>query len=129
MIPKQVESEIILCVVNALKQITENVFYGKSHTVYPKINIDLRKIESVDEMHRYRLVCDYYADDGQPITTVSMHESAREILNNGQAETENGALITFREDSSGGMIEEPSSEKIVHYEDSYEVVYWMNREI
>ena len=129
MTTNQVESEIILCVVNALKQITPNVFYGKSHTVYPKINIDLRKIESVEEMNRYRLVCDYYADDGQPITVAGMHEATRAILNHGQAETDNGALITFREDSSGGNIEEPSSEKIVHYEDSYEVVYWMNREI
>ena len=125
----QVESEIILCVVSALKGITPYVYYGKSQTVYPKINIDLRKIEASDEMKRYRMTLDYYANDGQPITVTEMHEAARAILNGGQAETENGALITFKEDSSGGLIEEPQNEKVVHYEDAYEVVYWMNREI
>ncbi|MBO6301616.1 MAG: hypothetical protein J6N15_04205 [Ruminiclostridium sp.] len=121
----RVESDIILCVVNALKEITPNVYFGKSHTVYPKINCDLRLFGEDDERCRYRLVLDYYAADSKPITVVHMSETVRDMLNHGQAYTEDGALITFRKDGSGGLIDDPH-EKIVHYKDAYEVSYWKN---
>lgn len=124
----RIESDVILCVVNALRDITSDIFFGKSHTVYPKINCDLRLIGEDDISCRYRLVLDYYAADGQPITVVQMSEATRDILNHGQAYTEDGALITFSKDGSGGMIDDPH-EKIVHYEDAYGVVFWKNKDI
>lgn len=123
-----VESNIMLCVTHALKEITQYVYFDKSQTVYPRINCDLRKFEETDEFCRYRLVLDYLADDGQPVTVVQMHELARGILNHGTAETEDGAYIRFVIDSRGDFVDEPNP-KIVHYVDSYEVTYWKNKDI
>ena len=125
---QSVESDIMLCVTNALKDITPYVYFGKSQTVYPRINCDLRLFNESTEMCQYRLVLDYYASTGKPKTVVTMAETARLILNNGIAYTEDGALITLKKDGSGGLVDDPH-EKIVHYEDAYEVIFWKNSDI
>ena len=126
MIP--IESDIMLCVTNALKEITPYVYFGKSQTVYPKINCDLRLFSETQEYCQYRLVLDYYANNGKPVTVVNMSETVREIFYGGQAWTTEGALITFRKDGDGKHIEDPN-ERIVHYEDAYEIYYYKNQEI
>ena len=125
MIP--VESAVMRCVTAALKDnITE--YFGKSQTVYPKINCDLRLIEENHLFARYRLTLDYYADDGDPITVVEMSEKTRRLLSGGQSWTAEEALILFNKDGTGGFAEEPDNEKIVHYMDAYEVKFFKNFE-
>lgn len=124
-----IESDIMRCVVGGLSPICKNVFFGKSQVIYPKINGDLRKMGAESYYIPFRLVLDYYAADGDPQTVVAMHEQIRAALFGGQAWTDTGALITFRETSGGGFVEEKDNEKIVHYMDAYEINYYKNTEI
>ena len=125
----KIESEIIRAIVELITPACTNVFAGKSQVIYPKANIDLRKIEAQTYGIRYRLVVDYYAADGKPSTVVTMAEGVRTALNETACNDANGALIHFRETSGGGLVEEKDNEKIVHYTDAYEVNFYKNQTI
>lgn len=125
----RIESEVIRAVVQLTAAACTNVFFGKSQVIYPKANGDLRNIEETPYNIRYRLTMDYYADDGKPATVVTMSENVRAALNETMCNDSNGALIVFRKTSGGGFVEEKENEKIVHYMDAYEVIYYKNQEI
>jgi hypothetical protein len=125
----RIESEVIRAVVQLTVPACTNVFFGKSQVIYPKANGDLRNIEETPYNIRYRLTMDYYADDGKPATVVTMSENVRAALNETMCNDSNGALITFRKTSGGGFVEEKENEKIVHYMDAYEIIYYKNQEI
>lgn len=123
----QVESNIIRAVVELLQPVCENVFFGKSQVIYPKVNCDLRCFGEENYRARYRLSLDYYAANGDPNTVVTMSENVRSALNDTMCEDPNGAVITFRKSSGGGFVEEKDNEKIVHYMDAYEINFYKNQ--
>lgn len=123
----QVETNIIRAIVELLQPVCENVFFGKSQIIYPKVNGDLRPFTEDSYHIQYRLTLDYYAADGTPNTVATMSENVRSVLNDTICEDPNGAVITFRKASGGGFVEEKDNEKIVHYMDAYEINFYKNQ--
>lgn len=125
----KIESSIIRALTAELKTVCQNVFFGKSQVIYPKINADLQLFEETSYNCRYRLTLDYYADDSSPMTVITMSEDVRAAFFAGMLYDENGALIALHKTGGGGFAEEKDNEKIVHYENAYEVAYYKSQEI
>lgn len=119
-------SEVMKAVKQRLDSVRPSVYFGRSAAVYPKIVGDLRLISAEDEKKRYRLILDFYVD-GQPIEAVRLAEEAREALHKTRTMTENG-VIAIWQSGNGYLVSEKDSERLAHYNDSYEIAYYNGKE-
>lgn len=114
---------IIKAITALIKPVCGAVFFGRSPVKYPKICGDIRELVTDGCKHGFRLVLDYYSDDGDYPAGLDMADNVRGRLAGQHGGIDGGYMVIF---SEGGryLTPENDNEKIVHITDSYEVYFY-----
>lgn len=116
-------SEVKIAIISLLKEICPNVYNGKSSVIYPKINLWIKLIDDSTFRSRYVVVLDLYTKGGETDDVEVMAESVEKLLTMSKAKIEGGYLAAYKS-GGGGLAEYKDSEKIFHYVDNYEVIFY-----
>ena len=117
---------IIKAITALIKPVCGAVFFGRSPVKYPKICCDLRELMNDGCRHGFRLVLDFYSDDGDFPAGHDMADAVRAALTNQHGDIDGGYMMIYL-DGSRYATPEKDNEKIVHITDSY-AVYFYDRE-
>ena len=86
---------IIKAITALIKPVCGAVFFGRSPVKYPKICCDLRELMNDGCKHGFRLVLDFYSDDGDFPAGHDMADAVRAALTNQHGDIDGGYMMIY----------------------------------
>ena len=116
-------NSVKVALIGLIKQICPNIYSGKSAVVYPKTNLWIKQIEDSSYRSRYAVTLDFFTKGEDSEDSELLAEKVEKHITMNKSRLENGYMSIYKS-GSGGLIEYKDSEKISHYTDSYEVIFY-----
>lgn len=116
-------NKVKVALISQLKKACPNVYCGKSATVFPKINLWLKQAEDSTFRARYAAVLDVFTKGIDAEDAEILAENAEKLLTMNKAKIDGGYISVYKS-GGGGFVEYKDSEKISHYMDNYEVIFY-----
>lgn len=116
-------NEVKIALIALIKNACPNVYSGKSAVIYPKVNLWIKQIEDSTYRNRYALMLDVFTKGEDSESSELLAEEIEKLLARSKAQLDNGYISVYKS-SGGGLVEYKDSEKISHYLDNYEVIFY-----
>ena len=122
-----ISKNIIKAITALIKPACGAVYFGISPVKYPKICCDLRELTNDGCKHGFRLVLDFYSNDGDYPAGLDMADAVRGLLTSQHGDVD-GGYMTVYPDGSRYITPEKDNEKIVHITEGYDVYFYDKEE-
>ncbi len=116
-------NKVKVALIGLLKKVCPNIYSGKSAVVYPKINLWIQQVEDSTFRSRYAVTLDVFTKGEDAEDSELLAESVEKHLTMSKARIDDGYISVYKS-GAGGLVEYKDSEKISHYADNYEVVFY-----
>lgn len=116
-------NKVKVALIGLIKKACPNVYSGKSAVVYPKINLHIQQVEDSSYRSRYAVTLDMFTKGEDAEDSELLAEKTEKLLTMTKAKIESGYISVYKS-GAGGLVEYKDSEKISHYFDNYEVIFY-----